>query len=192
MLGPDVGNGNQAQLTQFRSTAHVTFPLLLTCADGPATADSNLLKSYNERDNYVVINKQGIIRYHADDFWDYGNRYHKDELRGTIDSLVTQRTGVDDPRAHVLSLSASPNPFRRLTTIEFSNPMASGTHTRVTVLDLAGRRVATLWDAPARSGVTRLGWEGRTESDRILDSGVYLVRADIGSKHLTRRLVFIR
>src|SRR5262245_55839228 len=87
MLGPDVmaSGANGSNLVNFRSVAgNLTFPLLRDCADGTFLADSNLLKPYFERDNYDVINKQGIIRYHAADAWLYGNRYHRDELLGAV------------------------------------------------------------------------------------------------------------
>lgn len=192
VLGPDVGNGTAAQLAQFRvSAGNLTFPLLQLCADGSFASDTNLLVPYNQRDNYVVINKAGIIRYHADDAWDYGNRYHVNELRGTIDSLVSNPAGVIDPRATTLFVSATPNPFRALTTIEFSNPFGAGTHARVAVHDLAGRRVITLYDADAPSGVTRLAWDGRSPSDQALSPGVYSVLVEIGAQRITRRLVLI-
>src|SRR5262249_53910517 len=83
MLGPDVmvSGTNGSTLQQFNViVGGLSFPLLRDCADGSALAGSNLLKPYFMRENYVVINKQGIIRYHANDFWTYGNRYHPDEI----------------------------------------------------------------------------------------------------------------
>ena len=136
----------------------------------------------------MVVNKQGVIRYHAADFWPHGNRYHLDELRGTIDSLVTNLVGVDDRRPRAYLLVAAPNPFRATTTLEFTNPGPGEVHARVTVHDLAGRRVATLWDAPARAR-TSLSWDGRSESGVAMGPGVYLVRAEIGSVRLARLLV---
>ena len=64
VLGPDVmssgPNGNTLQA--FRVIAgDLSFPLLRDCADGNALADSNLLRPYFMRDNYVVINKQGKV-----------------------------------------------------------------------------------------------------------------------------------
>lgn len=191
LLGPDVGNGSPAQLAAFRSNAgNLSFPLLQLCADG--VSDTNLLVPYNQRDNYVVINKTGIIRYHADDFWDYGNRYHRDELRRTIDSLVTNTADVDDPRAHMFSLSAAPTPFRRLTTIEFSHPGPAAVNARITVHDLAGRTIATVWDGSTAPGVSRAVWDGRSETGAAMQPGLYLVRADVGRRRLTTRVCVIR
>jgi hypothetical protein len=87
VLGPDLYNGNSAQLTGFRDQTGATFPLLLNGASG--AGNENLFIPYGQYDNYVVINKQGIIRYHAYDLWSHGNRYHLDEIRAAVDSLVT-------------------------------------------------------------------------------------------------------
>lgn len=194
VLGTDVypsGSGG-ANLQQFRIDAgNVTFPLLRDCADGSLASDTNLVVPYNQRDNYVVINKVGIIRYHADDAWDYGNRYHVTELRGAIDSLVSSVVGVDAPPTSRLSLRVAPNPAPRGTTVELSNPFAPGTPARITVLDLAGRRVATLLNAGAAGGLTSVRWDGRDESGGVLPPGLYLIRAELGSTWLTRRLVVV-
>ena len=194
VLGTDVFNSgtNGSLLQQFRINAgNLTFPLLRDCGDG-CPNDTCLTIPYNQRDNYVVINKQGIIRYHADDAWDYGNRYHVGELTGAIDSLVSGIASVGDPRARTFALTAAPSPFHRLTTIELSNPTSSATLARITVHDLAGRRVAVLWDALAAPGITRVSWEGRSSSGGALAPGVYLIRAEIAGRRLTRRVAMVR
>lgn len=193
VLGTDVfpSGTNGAFLQQFRINAgNLTFPLLRDCGDGSATNDTNLVVPYNQRDNYVVINKTGIIRYHADDAWDYGNRYHVDELRGTIDSLTTNPADVEGAPSRAVSLLATPNPLQTRSTIAFSNPFASGTRAIVTVNDLAGRRLATLWNGAVSSGVTRVDWNARSDSSPRAP-GVYLVQAEIGGVRVTRRVVVI-
>src|SRR5262249_21514892 len=119
VLGPDVmvsgSNGNN--LRNFNAiVGGLTFPLLRDCADGAALADSNLLHPYNMRENYVVISKQGIIRYHAYDLWPLGSRFHPDEILGTIDSLAQRGVGVDGLPANAWGLGASPNPAHGLLT----------------------------------------------------------------------------
>ena len=54
MLGLDVYNGNQAQLSGFRNRARVTFPLLKRAAGGMRTFRLGDL---------VVADRQGIVRY---------------------------------------------------------------------------------------------------------------------------------
>src|SRR5215831_4437826 len=112
VLGPDVmpSGIDGSTLRQFNViVGGLTFPLLRDCADGSALADSNLLKPYVQRENYVVINKQGIIRYHAADLWAFGNRFHPSEILGTVDSLVTHGLDAGGSHAHAWSFAASPN-----------------------------------------------------------------------------------
>lgn len=195
VLGPDVmtsgTNGNT--LRQFQVNAgNLTFPLLRDCADGSALSDTNLLKPYTQRDNYVVINKQGIVRYNADDAWDYGNRYHRDEILGVVDSLVIH--GLDAPEAGPQGwrLAASPNPARGALTIELGNPTSAEVPVRVNVLDLSGRRLAELPVAIARSGWTRLFWDGRGARGEPVPPGLYWVRAELAGRRLVRRFAITR
>ena len=192
VLGPDIFNGTASQLDGFRVQTGATYPLLLNGGTGAGDEDLDSPTTYGQVDNYVVINKQGVIRYHAYDYWPHGNRYHLDELRGTIDSLVSNVAGADDliPRAYMLN--AAPNPFRGSTTLELTNPGPSEVPARVTAYDAAGRRVATLWDGLAPRGRTEVSWDGRSESGAAMGAGVYIVRAEIGGVRLSRRIVRVR
>jgi len=191
MLGPDLYNGNSSQLDGFRAQTGATYPLLLSGASG--SGNENLLIPYGQWDNYVVINKQGVIRYHAYDRWPHGNRYHLNEIRGAVDTLVTNLVGVGDdlvPRSYFLNVA--PNPFHGSTTLELTNPTARDIPARITVHDVAGRLVATLWNAPAPRGRTLISWDGRSESGSAMGPGVYIVRANLGGMSLSRRVVRVR
>jgi hypothetical protein len=195
VLGPDVmpSGSNGSTLQQFSVICGgLTFPLLRDCADGTALADTNLLRPYFMRENYVVINKKGIIRYHAANAYDYGNRYHPDEILGTIDSLVTH--GLDAPGTHVSAwaLTASPNPARGVVTFTLANPTSTAVPLRVRVLDLSGRRVTELPQTIAHSGTTRVFWDARGVGGEALPPGLYLVQADVGGQRLTRRVAITR
>jgi peroxiredoxin len=190
VLGPDLWNGSQAQLEGFRFNTGVTFPLLLN--SGAGVGDENLYTPYGQFDNFVVVNKQGIIRYHAYDRWPHGNRYHLDEIRGCVDSLVTMgMLDVDGGPGSRLALSATPNPFRGSTTIELSNPGGEVRDARVSVHDLAGRRIATLWSGRLGPGTTRMTWGGRGREAGAVAPGVYLITADVGGTRLGRRVVVL-
>ena len=195
VLGPDVmpsgTNGNT--LRQFQVIAGgLSFPLLRDCADGSALADTNLLNPYYMRENYVVINKKGIIRYHAADAYDYGNRFHPDEILATVDSLVTSTTDAGDLRARAWSLAASPNPAHGLVTLVLANPTSGEEPARVRVLDLSGRLVAELPPAIARRGYTRVFWDARSARGGALPPGVYLVEVDVHGQRLFRRVALTR
>ncbi len=66
-----------------------------------------------------------------------------------------------DLPALVRLLPNRPNPFNPRTTVAFWLG-AAGT-VRLEVLDLAGRRVVTLWDGPAREGGHEVTWSGLDE-----------------------------
>jgi hypothetical protein len=160
--------------------------------NGATSPGGNVATLYGPYDNYIVMNKQGVVRYHAANLWPHGNRYHLNEIRGTIDSLVTATVGVDPvPHARALRLAVSPNPFRASAAIELAlpNPVSSA---RVTVLDLAGRRIATLHDGPLAAGSPRFSWDGRDAAGASLAAGIYLVAADLGGRRLLARIVRVR
>ena len=99
MLGVDLyPQSSPGNLTNFKNSTGATFPLLL---QGSSSTGGNVTTLYGGPsppaavyDNYVVINKQGIIRYHAMTTWPHGNRYHLNEIRGAVDSLVAPTVGA--------------------------------------------------------------------------------------------------
>ena len=189
VLGIDLYNGTSSQLTSFKTQTGATYPLFL---NGALAAGGNLYTPYGQYDNYVVINKQGIIRYHAFNLWPHGNRYHLDQIRGCVDSLVTSTVGVEggsEPTA--LALRSFPNPAAGETTVELAIP-AGPVPARVTVHDLAGRIIATLFDGPAAAGTLRLALAWRGPSGARLAPGVYMIHAVAGQYTVDRRIVRIR
>jgi hypothetical protein len=71
-------------------------------------------------------------------------------------------------------LGASPNPFNPLTTIRFEC-LEPGS-VRLTVYDLAGRRVAVLCDGWLGAGPHQQDWDGRDAAGREVAAGPYLVQ----------------
>lgn len=192
MLGPDVmiSGPNGVTLAQFRINAGgLTFPLLRDCADGTTLADSNLIKPYNQRDNYVVIDADGIIRYHADDFWDYGGRLHLNELYAAIDGALATVLSAPGGTAGRLTLTASPNPFSGRVVFAIGH---ATTTARFRVLDLSGREVATFSSPASGAGSGHVVWEARSREGRPLAAGLYLVQVTAGNERLTRRIVLTR
>ncbi|HEY2954072.1 MAG TPA: FlgD immunoglobulin-like domain containing protein [Candidatus Eisenbacteria bacterium] len=201
VLGADLWLGSPTQVGSFKSQTGVSFPLLLCgnrCIGGTgicATTGSNcanLETLYGPYDNYLVINKQGIVRYHAANLWPHGNRYHLDEIRGCVDTLVSAVVGVEEAANAGPALRVAPNPFRGSIAIELSNPAGASRRVRVTVHDLAGREVARPFDGLAGAGRTRLEWDGRGPGGLLLGAGLYLVRAEVGAAVLVRRVVWLR
>jgi hypothetical protein len=106
-----------------------------------------------------------------------------------VTGLPEAAEGGDAPAAFSLS-PCHPNPFMNGTTLRLA--LDAPQHAVVTVYDLAGRLVRTLVDAPFPAGEYRLTWDGADGSGRRVASGVYFVRADVGSHSGTRKMVFLR
>lgn len=87
-----------------------------------------------------------------------------------------------------------PNPFNPSTRLTLSLPAgAAPTATRLTVHDVQGRQVATLFDGALAPGQRlSLDWDGRDDGGHRLASGVYFARARFGDRSETRKLVLLR
>jgi hypothetical protein len=96
-------------------------------------------------------------------------------------------TGVPRP-SHApapITLGASPNPLNASTVVSVQAP--AGTRTTIDVFDVSGRRVATIFDAPATGDVQSFPWDASH-----LPSGVYFLRARGGQLSSTRKLVLLK
>lgn len=96
------------------------------------------------------------------------------------------------PRKHITNLlNASPNPLGRSTTARIAFTLAEPSRVSLTVFDLQGRRVATLFEGDAAEGITEAFWDGTDESGRRVASGVYFYRFRTKQREFTRKLVVI-
>lgn len=86
-------------------------------------------------------------------------------------------------------LRIQPNPFRGSTRIRFNAPRDAAL--RLTIHDVAGRRVRTLSDGAPAGDPDRL-WDGRDEAGGRVAAGVYFVRLETPGAVLTRRVVHLR
>jgi hypothetical protein len=95
------------------------------------------------------------------------------------------------PFTPALAFSAPwPNPAREM--VHFSWSLPDARPARVEVFDMSGRRVRLLLDGPGAPGTEDLLFDLRDDAGRRLSPGIYLVRARLGDKVLTRRLVATR
>lgn len=86
----------------------------------------------------------------------------------------------------------APSPFRPgagLLTLRFSLPRESPAE--VTVLDIAGRRVARLLDGVQPPGARALTWSGRDDGGARLPAGVYLVCLQTNQGRSIRRVALV-
>lgn len=87
-------------------------------------------------------------------------------------------------------VGVSPNPFNPSTRVDFS--LASPGRVKLTIFDVAGRRVRTLLDEHRAAGHHDLEWNGRDDSGRRLASGVYFYRLEAGDFRAADKLVMVQ
>ncbi len=105
-------------------------------------------------------------------------------------SLCAPLTALSAPVTPPVSgLFLSPNPFRSESRIRFE--ARRGVPYRLTVHDVAGRRVRTLAREPG-SGAAFRTWDGRDDAGRRVAAGVYFVRLEAADEAITRKAVYLR
>jgi hypothetical protein len=92
---------------------------------------------------------------------------------------------VAAPRVPILSLA--PNPFAGRTTVAFTLPIAGDVD--LGIYDLAGRLVRRLQHGPLQAGSHRFEWDGRSEANGPVSSGVYFVRLTAGDRRVDGKIV---
>jgi len=83
-----------------------------------------------------------------------------------------------------------PNPFNPMTTIRFGLPSAG--HVRLEGFNLLGQKVAILTDEILPAGVHEVVWDGRTEDDREVSSGLYFYRLETAEFRQSRKMLLIK
>ncbi len=96
----------------------------------------------------------------------------------------------EPPYAGGARLAVEPNPFRDATTVRYALG-AAGAY-RLTVHDVAGRRVREIEAGAAPAGPREAAWDGRDARGRALAAGVYFVRLETAGAERTRRVTVLR
>jgi hypothetical protein len=100
--------------------------------------------------------------------------------------------GVDDPAgAAAIQFSApQPNPAHGNTAFTLGLPQAE--KVQVLAYDIQGRMVKTIASGTHPAGTERLVWKLDDDSGRPLSTGVYLVRARVGTESFEQRVAVVR
>ncbi len=83
-----------------------------------------------------------------------------------------------------------PNPFNPRTTIRFA--VASAQDVTLTVYNVAGQKVRTLYRGRVLAGEQSVVWDGRDDSGRTVASGIYVYRLTAEAGTQTRKMVFLK
>lgn len=101
----------------------------------------------------------------------------------------TQISSGEDPIAvpSRMNLRVYPNPFNPSAGISYK--LDSSLPTEVSVYNLKGQKVRTLFKGNAIAGDHNLNWDGRDDKGRELPAGIYLIRVDAGKQSSTVKAV---
>ncbi len=160
------------------------------------TADSTDYRVYN-RSSYTAMavgNYWGTASPTSGLF--YGSVAWQDSIATTCpggtggpDLSIVALPGAS-PRALALGQPV-PNPFNPSCELKFTLP-ASGAAATLTIYDLSGRHLATLFSGRADGREHSLRWDGRDERGHPVSSGVYFAKLSIGSDSQSRKLVVLK
>ncbi len=93
------------------------------------------------------------------------------------------------PEAFALS-RAFPNPVKNSTALRYEIPFE--TRVNLTVYNILGQRMIQLVDAVIPPGSCTAEWDGRDESGRLVNNGIYLIRFDALGVRSTCKIVVSR
>jgi len=83
-----------------------------------------------------------------------------------------------------------PNPFNPSTTIRFALPRAD--HVRLMVINSRGEQVRELANRDFVAGYHEILWDGRDRSDRLVPSGIYVIRIQAGDFRSIRKMLLVK
>jgi pimeloyl-ACP methyl ester carboxylesterase len=118
-----------------------------------------------------------------------------ENVQVTTDATPTQPDDDpdDDQAPEVFDthfLGVWPNPFNPMITVKLVNSITQ--RVRISVYDIAGRRVDVLVDEALAPGEYQLDWDGRSEKGSDVSSGVYLICMEAKGISDSQKVVLLR
>lgn len=107
-----------------------------------------------------------------------------------IARLGAEQTGIFDPVPLPITMRAFPNPFRSRMNVVFE--LGTAGPVEVSVFDIQGRRISTLFNGVRPAGQHEIGWNGRDDHDRPVSSGMYYLLLRTSERTGVQKVVRIR
>jgi len=85
-----------------------------------------------------------------------------------------------------------PNPFNPETTIDFTLPERENLRVSVTVFDMLGRNVRTLFSGRLEAGAHRLKWNGLDNTGNALTSGTYVLQLRSATESRSIKMLLLK
>lgn len=111
-------------------------------------------------------------------------------LDASINALLNANAVPESVFRRGFVVSIGPNPMTERAVIRYALPSPS--RVRITVLDVAGRRVRELVDGPRPAGSHEARWDGRADDGRPAAAGVYFARVEAREESAVMRIALVR
>jgi hypothetical protein len=117
----------------------------------------------------------------------------RDETRGSNATFAfcQELAGVAPQRPLAFGLgSPRPNPSRAGAAVDMT--LSHAGWTELSVFDVTGRRVRTVFAGMLPAGTSHAKWDGRTDDWKQAPSGIYWMRMVVGGQTRGQRLVMVK
>ncbi len=104
-----------------------------------------------------------------------------------IDYSVSNYNSADE---FIVLEQSDPNPFSNVTKIEFK--VASDVDAKIVIYDVGGALIRTLLDSALVAGVYRTEWDGKDDTGKQVDSGIYFYRLYAGVYSMTKKMIYLK
>jgi hypothetical protein len=115
------------------------------------------------------------------------------KLQPRNDDDVEEGTGASDQPGLPIGLTlmpARPNPGSDNFAVTYALPVDA--KIRLTVFDLAGRRISSLFEGPQTAGRHEILWNSRDSSGKSVSAGTYVIRLRADNKTRSERIIVLR
>ena len=111
--------------------------------------------------------------------------------RVTVKPIVTSINDGDEiVQTSISQVYPYPNPFNGVLTIDYYVPVYN--KVEIVIYDLLGRKIRTLMNEMSGTGYYKVQWDGSSDSNLSLPSGMYICRIRIAGKDKSYKISFIK
>lgn len=108
------------------------------------------------------------------------------ETPGNSESSSSERS----PAENKITAGSYPNPFNPETRIAYT--LSTAGSVRIQIYNITGQLIRAFDQGYQSAGNYVVSWDGRSENGDMTASGVYLYRIEVGSYHITNRMVLLK
>ena len=83
-----------------------------------------------------------------------------------------------------------PNPFNNSVTLDYK--LFKDSIVKIAIFDIKGLLIKNLFSGKQNSGLKSIKWNATNNKGRIVSSGEYLARIEIGDFTQTKKIIFVR